>query len=84
MPKRFKRSTRIQSVIFPRRKGLSRREAKSELLGAGFHYMKVDVTPKSYRYRQESPTHFDPKTFRTISLKPGKMKAVIGMPKFGY
>jgi len=83
MPKRFKRSTRIQSIIFSRKKGLSRGEAKSELREGGFRYMKIDITPKSYRFRQESPMHFNPKTFRTISIKPG-MKAIIGVPKYGF
>ena len=84
---RFKRSTRIQSVIIPRRKGLSVQKAKSELKGAGFHYFKIDVKPHQYRFRQESPMHFNPKTFRTISLGKdnyGGMKAVIGVPKYGY
>lgn len=78
---RFSRSTKIQSIIVKRRKGLSQREARSMITNAGFDFMKIDVTPKSYRFRQESPSAFNPKTFRTIKLKPG-LSAVIGVPKY--
>jgi len=78
---RFKKPTRIQTVIVNRRKGLSQKEAKSLVTKAGFDFMKIDVTPKTYRFRQEPPSVFNPKTFRTINFKPG-LSAVIGVPKY--
>jgi len=83
MARFFQRATKIQSVIVKRRKGLSQREARSKVIGAGFDFMKIDVTPNTYRFRQESPSMFNPKTFRTIKLNAG-MSAVIGVPRQGY
>lgn len=80
MSKRFTRSTKVQSVIVKRRKGLTERKARTMIENAGFDFMKIDVTPHTYRFRQESPSLFKPKTFRTIHLKPG-LNAVIGVPR---
>lgn len=81
---RFKRSTKIQTIIVKRYPGLSQGKASSMVKGAGFGVFKVDVKPHQYRFRQESPMHFNPKTFRTISLKPGSISAVVGVPKLQY
>ena len=78
---RFKRPTKIQSIIVNRRRGLTKGEARNMIANAGFDVFKIDVKPTQFRFRQKSPSMFDPKTFRTIKLKPG-LSAVIGVPKY--
>jgi len=80
MAKRFSKSTEIQSVIVKRKKGLTKKGARSLIVNAGFDFMKIDVTPNTYRFRQKSPSLFDKESFRTIKLKKG-LSAVIGVPK---
>lgn len=77
---RFPRSTQVQTVILTKTKGMTQRDAVSEVKNAGFKTIKVDVTKSSYRFRQKSPSKFVRKTFRTKEIKPG-LKIVIGVPK---
>jgi hypothetical protein len=47
-----------------------------------FHGFKrgLDVKPNTFRARQQEPSKFLKRSFRTITLSPG-VKAVIGCPK---
>lgn len=72
----------IQSVLISKAKYKTLAEAKKKLIEAGFIYKKHDITEQYYRFRQRSPKLFNPKTFRTITLKKYKgMKIIIGIRK---
>ena len=44
-----------QSIVFPKSK-FSQREAIKWLLDHKYHYIKVDITPNTYRFRQHEPS----------------------------
>ena len=57
----------VQSVLLRRRKGFSLEDAKEKIKELGFAVMKVDITKKFFRFRQEPPQKF--KRFRTKKVK---------------
>lgn len=75
------RTTSIQTVLFPRN-AWDRKTARAWLARNKFKSSQLDATEDYLRYRQESPDQFQPKSFRTITLKKGTkpVKAVIGRP----
>jgi phage pi2 protein 07 len=77
---RFKKSTEVQSVIITKRKGLSQRDAISSVKNAGFKASKVDEKKNTWRFRQQPPSNFIQKTFRTKKIKPG-IQLVVAVPK---
>ena len=80
MPKRCGRGLRMQTVVFDR---VAFPRSSTALKWARRHGMKaakVHTTSGSHRVRQESPTAFEAKSFRTIYFRPG-IAAVVGCPK---
>lgn len=53
----------IQSVLLKRRKGFSLEDAKKKIKELKFKVLKVDITKKHFRFRQEPPRKF--KRFRS-------------------
>lgn len=75
------KTTEVQTLLFPL--GVwSRKDAASWAKRHGFRASKPDVTDNYIRLRQTDPVMFQPKSFRTISLKKGTkpVNAVIGRP----
>jgi hypothetical protein len=77
--KRCPVGTEIQSLILDNR-FFDRRDALGWVRRHGFQAHKIDETSESFRFRQIEPSHFGPKSFRTIILRPG-VKAVVGCPR---
>lgn len=73
--------TEIQTILVPRPKFLTEGKARTWILEHGFHAKKIDVGQSVFRFRQLSPDHFEPKSFRTIPLGKSGVQAVIGCPK---
>lgn len=71
-------TTTIQSLRFCRRL-FTPAKAKQWARSHGFRRTAIDETPKQYRIRQVDPERFQPRSFRTIELRPG-VWAVIGRP----
>ena len=76
---RCKRSTRIQSILIDR--GFyTEREARAWVQREGFRSVELDATPHTWRFRQEDPRRFAPRSFRTIQLTSG-VHAIIACPR---
>lgn len=75
------KTTEVQTLLFPK-SIWNRKSASAWVKKHGFKTSKVDITEDHFRYRQQEPILFQPKSFRTIALKKGPkpIKAVIGRP----
>lgn len=75
------KTTEVQTLLFPR-VVWKRKDAAAWAKKHGFKTTKVDVTDDFLRFRQEDPSQFQEKSFRTIQLKPGNkpIGAVIARP----
>jgi hypothetical protein len=73
--------TEIQTLLVPRSKFPTEQKARAWILSHGFHAKKIDVGQSVMRFRQLSPSHFEPESFRTIPLGKSGVQAVIGCPK---
>lgn len=71
--------TRIQSILIDRG-AFTEREARAWVQREGFRSTELDATPHLWRFRQEDPRRFSPRTFRTIHLTTG-VHAIIARPR---
>lgn len=81
---RFKHSTTISTVLFPK-SSYTPTSARAWALKNGFKVPKIDEGgPRAtmLRIRQHPPGYFQPRTFRTIQLGE-QVEAVVGVPKQG-
>lgn len=75
--KLYSDKTQTQSIIFDKN-SYTISEAENWLKSRNYsNTTMVDEKENTYRFRQQSPSDFDEKSFRTITLQPG-IQAVIG------
>lgn len=79
---RFKKATKVQSIMFDRLKWTVS-ESKKWLKDHGYKVPAVDTTSDYHRFRQAPPFQFQKGTFRTISFGASSLgiKTVIAVPK---
>lgn len=75
------KKTDVQTLLFPK-VVWNRKDAAAWARKHGFKVSKVDASGEYLRYRQEDPSQYQDKSFRTIQLKGGNkpISAVIGRP----
>ena len=78
--RRFPKSTEVQTVVLTKKPGMTKSDAVSIVKKAGFKTSKVDEKPNTYRFRQQSPTQFQKKTFRFKKIKKD-LQIVVAVPK---
>jgi len=78
--RRFKKSSKVQSLIVNKKSFPTKTSAKSKVKELGFKTSKVDVTDNNFRFRQIDPSKCKQGQFATIPLTSG-VQAVICEPK---
>jgi len=78
-PRRCPRPIAIQSVLLDRSR-FTEREARAWVAREGFRTVELDATDHLWRFRQDSPRAFDPRSFRTIDLTTG-VRAIVACPR---
>jgi len=77
---RFKKGSKVQSVIINKKSFPTKSSAKSKVKELGFKTTKVDVTENNFRFRQIDPKKCVQGQFATIPITSG-VQAVICEPK---
>lgn len=73
------KGSRVQSLIFDRAV-FTRPKAEAWARKHGFDARGIDPQPNTWRIRQADPADFDPRTYGTITLRPG-VQAVVAVPR---